>query len=179
MATSTTALVTVEEFRLMEDPPGFRLELHNGEVVKVGRPKPKHWFLQQRLVEMFRAAFGEKGMAGTEFAFRCKPEYELRAADVAWVSYARLRAMDLEVDFEAPEFVVEVLSPSNTTAEMMEKKELCLRAGCEEFWVVDPKREVIEVTRAHAPTMFYHKGDRIPVGDESFLVDEIFRPEAF
>ena len=35
MAKSTTALVTVEEFRLMDDPPGIRLELHNGEVVRV------------------------------------------------------------------------------------------------------------------------------------------------
>lgn len=41
MATSTTALVTVGEFRRMEDPPGFRLELHNGEVVRIGVPIPR------------------------------------------------------------------------------------------------------------------------------------------
>ena len=161
----------------MEDPLGFRLELHNGEVVKVGRPRPKHWFLQQKLAELFRAAFGNRGRAGTEYAFRCKPEFDLRVADVVWVSRMRLRTMDLSGDFEVPEIVVEVLSPSNTTAEMMEKKELCLNAGCQEFWVVDPRREVIEVTRASEPTVFYHRGSHIPIGDLSCSVDEIFKPE--
>ena len=177
MSTSTTALVTVEELRRMEDPPGFRLELHNGEVVKVGRPKPKHWFLQQRIVELFRTALERRGVAGTEYAFRCEPEFDLRVADVAWVSHTRLRTTDLSGDFEVPEIVVEVLSPSNTTAEMMETKELCLSAGCEEFWIVDPKREVIEVTRATGPTLFYHRGSRIPVAESSWAVDQIFEPE--
>ena len=38
---------------------------------------------------------------------------------------------------EAPEICVEILSPSNTLAEMDEKKELYFARGCKEFWVCD------------------------------------------
>jgi Uma2 family endonuclease len=41
--------VTVEEFRRREDPPGFRLELHNGEVVSVTPPKYQHGIIQLQL----------------------------------------------------------------------------------------------------------------------------------
>jgi len=177
MATST-ALVTVEAFRQLTDPPGIRLELHNGEVVEVCRPKPKYWLLQQHLAELFNSIFGtSRGKAGTEFAFRSQPEHDLRVADVAWVSYLRLRKMDLDSDFGAPGIVVEVLSPSNRSAEMLEKKDLCFGAGCEEFWIVDPKRCVNEVTRAGASGVFYRRGDHIPVGGATCSVDEIFKPQ--
>ena len=38
---------------------------------------------------------------------------------------------------EAPEICIEILSPSNTMAEMDEKKELYFARGCKEFWVCD------------------------------------------
>ena len=72
MATGT-ALVTVEEFRKLKDPPGVRLELHNGEVVEVMRPKLKHWILQTTTADLFKPAFGKHGRAGTEYAFRTQP----------------------------------------------------------------------------------------------------------
>ena len=82
MATST-ALVTVEEVRKLQDPPGVRLELHNGAVVEVTRPKLKHWILQTALAGIFQAAFGKRGRAGCEFPFRPQAEHQLRVADVA------------------------------------------------------------------------------------------------
>ncbi len=41
----------------------------------------------------------------------------------------------------APDLVVEVLSPGNTTREMHDKFELYESAGVLEYWVLDPERE--------------------------------------
>ena len=173
MAT-VTALVTVEEFRKMKDPPGVRLELHNGEVVEVARPKLKHWRLQKRLANLFDAVFGTPGEAGYEFPFRPQPEHDLRVADVAWLSRKRLgRTLQGDV-LGAPEIVVEVLSPSNTSSEMLDKKHLCFNSGCEEFWIVDPKRRFIEIERKGGVLRVYRGTERIPVGNTTLSVDEIF-----
>jgi len=46
----------------------------------------------------------------------------------------------------APDLVIEILSPSNTVAEMYEREELCLENGAQEFWVVDIDRRGVKVT---------------------------------
>ena len=76
-----------------------------------------------------------------EVPFRLLPEYELRTADVAVVSVVRLNQADPEDNLPgAPELVIEVLSPSNTAAEIIEKQGLCLENGCLEFgqWSRNP-----------------------------------------
>ena len=159
----------------MEDPPGFRLELHNGEVVKVGSPKHQHWKIQRRIAALLTAILGDQGEAGTEFPFCPRPEFEMRIADVAWLSAGRFAAIPSDDNLQgSPEMVVEVLSPSNRAAELLEKKHLCFSAGCEQFWIVDAKRAIIEVTLGDSTVHVYKSGDRIPVGSSSLAVHEIF-----
>ena len=59
-----------------------------------------------------------------------------RVPDVAWISKERFqphrRASSLPI---APEICVEVLSPSNTRAEMLEKMNLYYEAGAQEVWL--------------------------------------------
>jgi len=175
MASATTALMTVEEFRRLQDPPGVRLELHNGEVVKVGSPNYQHWKIQKRLAALFEGVFGTKGEAGTEFAFRPRPEYEVRVADVAWISQERAKTIDALDNLKgSPEIVGEVLSPSNTVSEMVQKRQLCFAAGCEEFWIVDPDGKFVEVFRANGTVAVYNRGERIPLGGAMVAVNEIF-----
>ena len=60
----------------------------------------------------------------------------VKAADVAWVAPGRRENMAALVLFElAPEICVEVLSPSNTAAEIDEKRVLYFDAGATEFWL--------------------------------------------
>ena len=173
MATST-ALVTVEEFRKLKDPPGVRLELHNGEVVEVTCPKHKHFKIQKRLMKIFEDVLGALGDASYEFAFRPRSEHEFRVADVAWVSADRYEGIDDEDNLRgAPDIVVEVLSPSNTASEMVEKRDLCFSAGCREFWIVDSKKRFIEITPVDGVPHVYRGSDPVRIGDRTFPVDEI------
>jgi Uma2 family endonuclease len=77
----------------------------------------------------------------------------------------------------SPEIVIEVLSPSNTRAEIHEKAVLCLSSGALEFWVVDPKRETVSVTQQSGAPTVYRLGDRIPLSmfGTDLDVSEIFR----
>ena len=60
----------------------------------------------------------------------------VKAADVAWASPECMRDLDNRVCFpKSPEICVEVLSPSNTDAEIEEKTRLYFDAGAKEVWV--------------------------------------------
>ena len=62
----------------------------------------------------------------------------VKAADVGWYSKARIAPIADEICFSiAPEICVEVLSPSNTSKEIDEKKLLYFDAGAEEVWICD------------------------------------------
>ncbi len=61
-----------------------------------------------------------------------------RVADVAWMERERFRPHRRSISLPiAPEICVEVLSPSNTRAEMLEKMQLYYAAGASEVWLCD------------------------------------------
>ena len=163
-AAAEPLLMTVDEYRQLPDREDVIQELHWGMVVTLSRPKMKHAKLQLRLVDLLRPKAGHLGIIAAEVAFRALPEYDLRGVDVAYVSQRRWDATDDDDNLRgSPELVIEVLSPSNTKAEIREKAVLCLSSGTQEFWVVDPKQETVSVTRQDGEASVYHKGDRIPL----------------
>ena len=67
----------------------------------------------------------------------------VKAADVGWFSAERFARVDGQNAFEiAPEICVEILSPSNTAAEMRHKRHLYFEAGAEEVWQCDPSGQL-------------------------------------
>ena len=77
----------------------------------------------------------------------------------------------------APKLVIEVLSPSNTVAEIIDKKTLCLENGSHEFWVVDIEHRQVEVSTPDGRGKTYKSGQHIPLffaADAQLAVDAIF-----
>lgn len=67
----------------------------------------------------------------------------VKVADVAWASAEFLQRHGIANPYpEAPEIIIEILSPSNTLAEMEEKKELYFARGAREFWVCQEDGEM-------------------------------------
>jgi Uma2 family endonuclease len=180
MKTTTTHLVTVEEFRrLPEDSGPVYHELRHGQVIAVTRPKHRHYRIQRRLSRLLEDAAPPDSEVGIEFAFRPLPDYELRVADVAYVNPRRAGSIAPDDNLHgAPDLVVEVLSPSNTKIEIKEKEQLCLVNGCLEFWLVDPDRRVVTVSTADGRQTTYIGGESISsslLGDAASIpVDAIF-----
>ncbi|MGA8595784.1 MAG: Uma2 family endonuclease [Bryobacteraceae bacterium] len=179
MAANPAHLMTVEEFRQLPEPVGdYNYELHHGELVPVTRPKLKHHILQSRLRDLLRQVAPPGGFVEIEVAFRAFPEHDLRVADVGFVSAERWAQADLEDNIrDAPDIVIEVLSPSNTAREMYEKEQLCLAHGSKEFWVVDPDDGYVRISRVNGPTSVYRPGQQIPLplfGGATLAVDDLF-----
>lgn len=104
------------------------------------------------------------GVVETEVAFRALPEYDLRGADVAFVSQTRWDNTEDNDNLRgSPEVVIEILSPSNTIREMQEKASLCLSTGSVEFWIVDPDRQTVSVIGRSGEPKLYRRGDVIPM----------------
>jgi Uma2 family endonuclease len=113
-----------------------------------------------------------------ELGFVALPEFEYRRADVAYVEPARYAATDPQDFFRgAPDLVIEVLSPSNTAAEMRDKRKLCLENGSTEFWLVDPIQREVEVSTPDGHSIIYKSGHQIPLffaPETTLRVDSIF-----
>jgi Uma2 family endonuclease len=176
---ATIHLMTVEEFRKLPEGDGpVYYELRHGEPVAVTRPKFKHTLIQSKLRDLLRAHMIPGGYVELELPFRALPEHELRAADVAYLSPERFAATDPDDNIQgAPEIVIEVLSRSNTAAEIYEKEQLCLENGAQEFWVVDPGRRQVKVSTPDGHTITYRTGQEIPLplfGGAKIAVDAIF-----
>lgn len=165
MATATEPLLTtVEEYRNLPGRQDAIQELHWGVVVTLTRPKMRHAKLQSRLARLLRPKAEPLGVVETEVAFRALPQYELRGADVAFVSQHRWDTTGDDDNLHgSPELVIEVLSPSDTKAEIQEKAALCLSTGAQEFWVADPVRKTVSVTTVAGRPVLYRMGDTIPL----------------
>lgn len=82
----------------------------------------------------------------------------VRMPDVAFYSWDRLpgrRIPDEPIPELAPDLAVEVLSESNTRAEMVRKRGEYFRAGTQLVWEVDPRTRTVDVyTSPDHPTVF-------------------------
>lgn len=81
----------------------------------------------------------------------------VKVADVAWASAAFIAEFGYTTPYpKAPELCVEIVSPSNSKAEITEKVELYLARGAQEVWVVyeDSRLEVFTHTGQVAESRF-------------------------
>jgi Uma2 family endonuclease len=178
VATTHTRLMTFAEFEQLPEPKGDHYELRHGELVTVAPPIQEHSRAQWQLRRMLEKAAGDRGVVREEFSFRALPEYEYRVADVAFLSKDRWDNIDPKgLLAGVPELVIEVLSPSNTVAEIIDKKTVCLENGAREFWLVDIEHRQVEVSTPDGRGTTYKAGQHLPLffaKDTQLAVDAIF-----
>jgi len=128
--------------RLADDPLvaaiPYKLELNERGSIEVSPAAPRHALLQAFVARELQRLLP----AGTSFT-ECPVETEIgvRVPDVVWASADFLSRHSLDDPFEtAPELCVEVLSPSNTRAEIEAKVSAYLAAGAQEVWIVNENR---------------------------------------
>ena len=160
-----TALTTYEEFARLPDPAaGYRYELHNGEVVLVPPPKPRHKMAQLKILKLLRFLEDLGYEISEEFPYKPAPQFQFWYADVAAYpkDVARQMAGWDEYKCYSPQVVIEVLSPSNTRQEVDRQRLASMSNGTSEFWVVDLENHVVTVTTL-AGVRDYHPGEWIEV----------------
>jgi len=111
-----------------------RIETHRyGHVVMSPPPAPRHGTFQAEIARLLGNLM-PRGRVLTECPISTADG--VKAADVAWASFECLAGLGDKVCFPtAPEICVEVLSPSNTDAEIGEKTTLYFDAGARDVWL--------------------------------------------
>ena len=112
----------------------YKVELNEKGAIEVSPPTTRHAFIQAFVAHELRRQRPE----GTTFT-ECPVETEIgvRVPDVVWASPEFMEQHGAESEFRAgPDLCVEVLSPTNTRAEIGEKIAAYLEAGAREVWIV-------------------------------------------
>ena len=163
-------LITAEELLRMPDD-GYRYELVRGELRKMAPAGHIHGRIAINVTTPLdrhvRAhALGTVYAAGTGFKLASNPDI-VRAPDVAFIRRERVEAVgDVEGYWPgAPDLAVEVISPSDTYAEVQEKVFDWLYAGAQMVILVMSRKRAVTVYRSLTDIVMLTEHDTLDGGD--------------
>lgn len=158
--------LTIEEFEKLPEEDLYRLELVRGWVVREPRPAVPHGFALANLctslkqhVDAHRLGYV---LVDIGVIVRTQPR-TVRGPDLAFVAASRLPSglpAKGFLDF-VPDICIEVVSPSNTAAEIREKVQEYLQAGASEVWVADPETATFTIHAASGWSRTFSEEDQI------------------
>ena len=155
---------------LLTLPDNVHGEIVNGVFVEMSAPGGFHGYVTARVLRLV-GNFAEANDLGASFAaetaFRLRRAPEItRSPDYAFVVAARVAEVLRPGVIEgAPDLAVEVLSPSNTHAEMQRKLAEYLRFGSRQVWIVDPETRTVATHTAGGLPRFLEGDDVLDGGD--------------
>ena len=92
----------------------------------------------------------------------------IRIPDVSYISWDSIpdgKVPKEPIPMLAPTLAVEVLSESNTTAEMKRKRREYFKAGTSLMWIVDPKVRVVTAYTSYRKSATFTESDTLDGGD--------------
>jgi Uma2 family endonuclease len=175
MSTQKT-LLTADEFYDFCCKNDGRYELVRGEVIELAPANDEHGEISSNIDTAFNSYSRRRGIGRTrvETGYRLEQNPDtVRGPDISLMLLPRGPGVTLTRRFvpNAPDIAVEVVSPSNTTAEMERKVREYLAAGSQRVWVVYPATPTsarrVAVHRADGGVITY-TGDDV-ITDEELL----------
>lgn len=146
-------VVTAEKLLAMPDD-GFRYELVRGELRKMPPAGSEHGYVALNIGRLLsdyvrRNGLGRAYAAETGFKLASDPD-TVRAPDAAFVSRERVEEAGRVAGYwlGPPDLAVEVVSPGDTHAQVVEKALAWLEAGCRMVLVADPEQRTVTVYRS-------------------------------
>lgn len=151
-------------------PEGARAELIDGELYNMAPPNRKHQEIVSGLIWLLCDYIQRKG--GPCKACVSPFAVNLNADDSTYVEPDVLVVCDPAKLSDrgcegAPDFVVEVVSPSSARMDYVKKLNLYLEAGVREYWIVDPDKAMTTVYHFgedHFAPIIYPFNVAVPVG---------------
>jgi Uma2 family endonuclease len=143
----------------LQDLP-YKIELNKKGNIEMSPASLIHSLLQGEITWLLRNQL--KGHIFTELAIQTSNG--VRVPDVAWGSQSFIKKHKNELfASSAPEICVEIISPSNTSEEMLEKTQLFIEAGAQEVWLVTKSGDI----------SFYNKKGQINTSKFDIKTDKI------
>jgi Uma2 family endonuclease len=136
---------TVADLAAIPDD-GERYELIGGEIIMVPPPTTYHQdisgFLYSKLDSIVRPRRLGKAFFAAVNVYAKK--HDVYQPDILFIQRKNLSILEMDGVHGAPDFVIEILSPSNAYYDLKHKKDIYEEIGVSEYWIVDPKDHTIE-----------------------------------
>ena len=125
---------------LLQNLP-YKIELNEHGTIMMSPASNKHGNLQMHIGLQLSRVSGGSGDIVSECSVQTRKG--VKVADVAWLSDNFLSQHGFLTPYTvAPEICVEIVSPSNSNAEMQQKIELYLESGAAEVWLCNENGEI-------------------------------------
>ena len=158
---------TLEDYYALPDER--RVELIDGVIYDMSAPTTIHQMIGSEIREQLSSFI--KSKKGTCIPFAAPVDVQLDCDDRTMVQPDVLVVCDRDkiikrCIYGAPDFVVEVLSPSTKRKDGIIKLSKYISAGVREYWIVDPdkKQVVVYDFQKEDYPVIYGFGGEIPVG---------------
>ena len=131
-------------------PDDVRAELIDGVIFLMSAPRTFHQVISVRIIARISAYIDKHG--GSCIPFSAPTDVQLDCDDKTivqpdvFIVCDRSKITPLRI-FGAPDFIIEILSPSTWEKDMFIKGRKYKNAGVREYWLIDPKRKVVLVYR--------------------------------
>jgi Uma2 family endonuclease len=165
----TTTRLTIEEFETL--PLEGRWELIDGEPVEMSPAADESSSIGATIIVLLGAFVLPRRLGrlyNAEGGFVLFPDRPtVRVPDVAFVLAERAPQGKARKSFPrlAPDLVVEVLSPSDRTSDVVAKLEMYQEAGVRLIWLVDPDALTVTVIAAGHTARVLQAADTLDGGD--------------
>lgn len=146
-------LATYED--LLARPEGSREEIIGGALVTPPSPLPRHGRAQGRLVQIIGGTFDYDFEGGGPDGWWILPEVDVRLTphdivcpDISGWRRERLpEPWNLRPIDVVPDWICEILSPSNIAHDRVRKRRLYAEHGVAFYWIIDPEARTLEALR--------------------------------
>ena len=157
---------TIEDIYAL--PEGKRAELIDGQIYDMAPPGLTHQKisrkLHQAIANYIDASHGECEALAAPFAvFLNADDKTYLEPDISVI--CDISKLDEKGCHGAPDWVIEIVSPSSKPRDYMKKMFLYYAAGVREYWIVDPEKNMISVYGFETNTVEQYPFDNeVPVG---------------
>jgi Uma2 family endonuclease len=158
--------ITLDEFAQLpnrEESPAW--ELLNGQVLQKPMSTPYHSRLQKRLV----TAIDNANSPYEAFPeLRCILGQSSIVPDITIIHHRRIPVDNAPIQ-GAPDWLIEILSPDQSTTKLITKIQTSLAEGTELGWLIDSQELVIMVFQPHQPLLLLDGDRALPILPEMAL----------
>ena len=161
-----------EELMAQPEYAHRKLELIEGTIVEMSKTSLGHGQIMMRLGRIIGNFIDERGLgyltgADAGFVLERNPDGRdtMRALDIAFIARHKSPSqLPFSLGAEAPDLAIEILSPSNTAADIHLKVRQLLAAGTDLVWIVYPESRTV-VAHTVDGALTHEQDDMLSGGD--------------
>lgn len=179
---TTKTRLTADDLERMPDDDSAIVELDEGELITMPMASEDHGYFEVSFLSRIFSFVEEHNLGRVypgDTGFRLN-DMTVRGPDISFVRRERVEALRSQGFAKgAPDLAIEILSPSQTFAELLRKTKQYLAPGCQVVMIVNRQAREIDVFKADGSEYTLQAGDALEIPELlpgfSVKVGELFQ----